>query len=248
LHRTKRLIDVVQGRITDDAIRAIDCFHALEAWMKLARDDDDDSRANRIEAAQRAQTLLEALEKNFDKESSAIVPTIIVPNDSFYNVVLQAYAVCGGGVSAAESATAMLRRWLENCRRQFGKQQSRYPEPDIRSFTTVMNSWAKSGSKKSGIPEETVLQWMEDWIHHDCQQLQAKDKSFPYHGRLMDDHTLSTLIHAWTQSGQSHASNGAMKKLKAAVDVKRSPSSEDRFQQVKLNTVVFGSVIHSFGL
>lgn len=110
--RSAHLEDVALGKVADNTVGMDDYVAALEGWMELARErtgpgeerGEVSSSWGGIAAARRSRSLLLALERYLDPETST--PTGWRPTSYFYEVVLQVYAVCGRGVVAAREAEA----------------------------------------------------------------------------------------------------------------------------------------------
>lgn len=237
--RTRDLISLADSSETprDSPKRIDDYFDAIEAWMEFAQ------TGHGIVAAKQAQSILEALEKNIDDDKQ----TILVPKTSFYNVVLHAYAQCSSQ-EAAQASHALLERMIDRCRNYARKndasrQQRRHvpPEPSIKTFNIVINSWAKSDSKEAGGKAQSILQLIDDW-RHECDVAREVDPNFPYHGCFMTERTVASVISAW-----KHHEEGPERALALLKEAEEGVKNQDiRFSHVKLDTIVYNSVIQSW--
>ena len=256
--RSEHLADVAMGKavVTDTKkpVRIDTYDSVLEAWVELARDhayrgpEASSSTPRGIEAARHARALLQALETNLDPQTAT--STGLRPKASFYDLVLHAYAVCGGGHVAAMEAQELLDHMLENVR-AFGKtlppqSTQKYPEPSIRSYNIVLNCWAKAKSIDSGIRAEGVLALMDEW-RRECHVAFLHDPSFPYRGCYPTSTTVSSLILALAECHGLQIYERVMQLLQEVVEVQRNPSiSEHRFRDVRLEESLFNSVIASW--
>ena len=251
--RSARLEDVAIGKVADKTVGIQRYFKTLQAWMELAqhkpaRGPHKSSPPVGIEAARRARSLLHALEHNLDPQKAK--STVLRPNATFYDGVLQTYAVCGGGKVAAMEAQAVLEHMLENARAALQGQTSRlnpeYPEPSVKSFNIVLNCWAKAKCEDSGIRAEGLLSLMDEW-RRDCHEALQRDPSFPYRGCYPTATTLSTLIYALTESHGLPFHERAWDLLQEVLEAQRNPSmSGHRFCNVRLDAALFNSVIVSW--
>ena len=261
--RSAYLKEVARGRVADHTVRIKDYHAALEGWMKLARGgtggrgknkgeiSSSSSASGGIAAARGAKSLLRALEHNMHNPEMASPSTVLRPTATIYDVVLQVYAVCGGGVVAAKEAQALLDNMLENARAATlptlpRRWNPHFPEPSVSSYNIVLNCWARAGSKDSGIRAEEVFARMEEW-RNDCHVALQRDPSFPYRGCYPTTETLSSLFYALTKSKALNAPDRAWQLLQEVVEVQRNPSmSEHRFRDVRLDPWLFNTVTLSW--
>ena len=200
-------------RCKDKTLDVEDCFLAMEVWIEDAKDRSSSRYSGNISAARRAEEILDALEANrswsFGSTSGSnrsSQPTVLIPiRSSFYDVVLQCYAVCGGGQTAAESAESLLDRMLNQCRRARLAMESTTnrvvvprpppPEPTTKTFNIVINTWSKSGADNAGLKAEVVLSKMRQW------KLECDDKTTNdyYVGSLPNVLTWLSLMNAWSR-------------------------------------------------
>ena len=249
--RTGHLKDVAIGKVTDKTVRLEDYFEALEAWRELAREihrEHMKSLPGGIPAARRARALLKALEHNLEPRRKK--STVLRPTASFYNVVLQAYAVSGGGQVAATKAEELLDHMLANARAALHERPPRLtaviPEPSIESYYIVMNCWAKTKCKDSGIRAERVLTRMDEW-RRDCHVALQNDPSFPYQGCYPTTDIVCSLIYALAGSRDTNALDRALQLMKEVAEAQRITSiPKHRFQKVRLKPDWIHSVIASW--
>jgi hypothetical protein len=151
--RTEKLIAVISSPTSEDRrqVSEDDCYNVLEAWMELAKEEHG------LQAASRARTLLDQMEA-----------ASFIPKTSFYDVVLQAYAVSRGLQPAADGAQNLLERMLSRCREyrdDENREQHRRPppEPTTKTFNIVVNCWSKSEAPQAGHQAEQVYAAMQTW-------------------------------------------------------------------------------------
>ena len=73
-----------------------------------------------------------------------------ITSTPYYDVVLQAYAVCNGGKAAAVQTEGILLHMLDKCRNYLVKETTKKkkdrvtkpPEPTLKTFNIVLNCWA----------------------------------------------------------------------------------------------------------
>ena len=247
-----RLKDVAIGKLKNHTIRIDDYFDALEAWMELAGDEYCGPKAppppRGMEAARHALSLLQSLERNLDPATAT--SAVLRPTVSFYDVVLQAYAVSGGGETAAMEAQALLEHMLKNARATGQVLAPRstpiFPEPSIKSYNTVLTCWARAHNNDTGPRAERVLARMDEW-RRDCHEARQTDPTFPYRGCYPTAFTVSSMINAWTASSGFRVHKRALQLLQEVVEAQRNPSMlEHRFCKVRLDPALFNSVITSW--
>jgi hypothetical protein len=137
--RTEKLIAAISSPTSEDRrqVSEDDCYNVLEAWMELAKEDQG------LKAATRARTLLDQMEA-----------ASFIPKTSFYDVVLQAYAVSRGLQPAADGAQNLLERMLSRCRKYRDEENHQHrgrppPEPAVKTFNIVINCWSKVNKASS---------------------------------------------------------------------------------------------------
>jgi pentatricopeptide repeat protein len=224
--RTEKLIAVISSPTSEDRkqLSEHDCFNVLEAWMEFAKDGQG------IQAAIKAQTLLDQMEK-----ASFIVNT----KTSFYEVVLQAYAVSRGLEPAAEAAQKLLERMLSRCRTYHENRQGKPPpEPMVKTFNIVNNCWAKSDTLQAGQRAEQVYAAMQAW-GKECKGLGLGS---PYHGCLPNSRSLNGVIIAWSKCRHAQAPERAMAILNRALEEQRLEVPD----AVLPNVVTFNTVIDTW--
>jgi hypothetical protein len=212
ISKTNELIDLVKNPVRAIAeagspITVHDCFHTLEAWMEYAMDEKT------IEAPLQAKRLLDTLERNtilrFD--------SVFVPKASFYEVVMQGFAVCNGGRNAAEHCQHILQNMIFQCRRysQESRSERRIPpvEPTIKAFNISINCWAKSGADDSGKHSEAVLELMGTW-KRECEE--SSDVSL-YVGCLPNGATFASIMDAWAKGDSGLAPHRTLSILKSLI-------------------------------
>lgn len=216
-NRTQELINLTPGSSEANRVRSDDLFDTLEAWMELS------GEGSGLSAAEQAQCLLQSLEANVGQS------TVLVPTLSFYEVVLQAYAVGRGRKPAAEAAEKLLVDLMERCRHESWPVQ-----PSVKCFNIVINCWAQSGASDAGKRAEEVLQMMDEWRRETNNEFWANER------------TISSVIHAWNRSGHVNGPERALALLQEAVEAKKDLSAGHRFHQVALDAIVFNSVLQTW--
>ena len=249
--RSAYLEDVAFWKLVDNTVCMDDYLAALKGWKKLAiegartgKDGKKASSSGGIAAARGARSLLQALERNMEHPEASTASALLHPDAHMYNVVLQAYAVCGGGVVAAMEAQALLDGMLEKARGTLQARPPQWtpnpPEPTIESFNIVLTCWGKASRNPCHRASvEAVLSRMEEWRRH-CHASLQRDPSIPYRGCYPTTTTLCELIYALNDPDR------AWQLLQEVVEVQRNPHtsiSEHRFHNVRLEPVLFKSVI-----
>lgn len=234
LRKTRTLIRDATSSTTTTT-KADECYNTLEAWIKVAEDSSD------LRAAHYAESLLAALEGNLQRR----IRTVFVPKQSYYEVVLQAYAVSKGKRQAAESAENVLDRMIALCKDYVDNSESEGSgvspcEPSIKAWNIAINCWAKSGDLESGRRAESILKKMEDWKSF-CNAHRLIAKDFPYSGCLPTERTVTGVLDAWSRSRHRHAPENASKLLHSVIESQRI--GEARYKDVKLDAAVFNSCI-----
>jgi hypothetical protein len=178
---------------------------------------------------------------------------------SFYNVVLQAYAVSGAKREAAISAQALLQHMIDKCRDYIVRQQAeeqnqqaaaaassiaqyrvRLPpppfEPIDRSYNIVINCWAKSGERDAGFKAQEIINLMNEW-RSECtnrlRQGQASSSSSSYYYRASQPNeiTIVSAIDAWSRSRHPGAPEKAMKLWNEGIQLRMEQQPQQQQQQ-----------------
>ena len=105
-------------------------------------------------ASERAEQLLAEMERSADPR---VRPTIVT-----WNAVLDCLAKAGGrqGAERAEELLRQLESRYEEAAAA-GREPGGVPRPNARSFNTVMNAWAKSGTEEAASKAVNILDLME---------------------------------------------------------------------------------------
>ncbi|GKY95313.1 hypothetical protein MPSEU_000493100 [Mayamaea pseudoterrestris] len=233
LRKTDQLIKDLKMASSSQNRRAEDYYHTLEAWIRISE------QRKTIDAAQHAERLLSALEKNLKGQRR----TVLVPHASYYDVVLQAYAVCGGRKEAAEAAERILGRMLILCQ-EFTQHSEGFVmrpcEPSTKSWNIAINCWAKSCDVDAGKMAERLFRKMVDWRSY-CSFRRLKNKQFSFRGWPPTERTLTGVLDAWSQSRHAHAPERATKLLNEVVESKRL--QDGRFTHIRLDAAAFNTCI-----
>jgi hypothetical protein len=196
-----------------------------------------------LQAATRAQTLLDHMEA-----------ASFIPKTSFYDVVLQAYAVSGGLQPAADGAQNLLERMLSRCRayrnvtpddneNPHGRPRPP-PEPTAKTFNIVINCWSKSDVPQAGNRAEQVYAAMQTW-GRECQSNRLEDDPHSphhYHGCLPNSRSLNGVLIAWSKCGHAQAPERAMAILNRALEEQRL----EVVDAVMPNVTTFNAVIDTW--
>jgi hypothetical protein len=233
--RTEQLIAVISSSPASEDRRQVsedDCYNVLEAWMELAKE------GHGLQAATRAQALLDQMEL-----------ASFIPKTSFYDVVLQAYAVSRGLRPAADGAQNLLERMLSRCQAYQNvpnKDEKHHgcppPEPTAKTFNIVINCWSKSEVPQAGHCAEQVYASMQTWAQ-ECQSNRLEDPhcSF-YRGCLPNSRSLNGVLIAWSKCGHAQAPERAMAILNRALQEQRLEVPD----AVQPNVTTFNAVIDTW--
>jgi hypothetical protein len=234
---TDKLISVISSPTSEDRrqVSEDDCYNVLEAWMEFAMEEHG------LQAATRARTLLDQMEKSS-----------FIPKTSFYDVVMQAYAVSGGLQPAADGAQNLLERMLSRCReyqkfKEDGndeKHRVRHPPaPEVKTFNIVINCWIKSDSPQAGHQAEQVYAAMQTW-GRECKSSRSENPHAPhrYHGCLPNSRSLNGVLIAWSKCGHVQAPERAMAILNRALEEQRLELPD----AVQPNVSTFNAVIDTW--
>lgn len=237
--RTEKLIAVISSPTSEDRrqVSEDDCYNVLEAWMELAKEEHG------LQAATRARTLLDQMEA-----------ASFIPKTSFYDVVLQAYAVSRGLQPAAEGAQNLLERMLTRCREyqnvKENEENHQYrrrppPEPSAKTFNIVINCWSKSEAPQAGYYAEQVYAAMQTW-GQECQSKSNRSENsqspYHYHGCLPNSRSLNGVLIAWYKCGHVQAPERAMAILNRALEEQRLEVPD----AVQPNLTTFNAVIDTW--
>ena len=180
-------------------------YAVLEAWMEISKD------GHGIRAPRQARGLLYSLEQRHN----TVLPT------SFYDVVLHAYALSRGGLEAATEAHNLLQHMIQLSR------SSKLKYPTIKTWNIVINAWAKSGVKDSGLRAEAILEELNSWNRH------LQEHALP----LVEptEVTMVSVIDAWARSRHSKAPERVLSLLDQSV---RSGKANSRAFNAVIQTLV----------
>lgn len=213
------------------------CFDVLEACMEVCKQTRD------INMAHQAHHLLAAMEEIFldetyNKGERGQSNRALVPTTSFFDVVLQSYAVCGGGREAAQAAQSILERMIDRCRYWIEAETilPPPPEPTAKTFNIVVNAWAKSRQREAGERAEKIVQMMNVW-NAECRQFTDETRPYEFKGATPDIRTLVPLVDAWSRSRHPKAPEQATSILLAAIEERK------RNKSFELNPILFHVVL-----
>jgi PPR repeat len=239
-------------------------FQVMEAWMERALLQ----LGNGMEAAERARSILDAIlpqRSLFLREYTAAGAVVnskaaflkFIVQASHYEVVLQAYAVSGGGLEAAERAESLVFQMIQACRAYMkqisyrkgsrGSIAPRPPEPTIKTFNILLNCWAKSGAYETADRVETLFQLMQQW-NKSCSTWALQHPKTIFTGCRPNERSLVCWIEAWTNSRPQEAPEVALRILREVMIATDSPQRDhyEKFQDVQLDVAVFNAVIYAW--
>lgn len=191
-----------------------------------------------VKAAELAQDILEEMERYTDICNSDQYTNMLMPNTVTYNAVLNCWAKCDGGAIAAENAEKVLTRMISrykyfndrNNTNTKRKLDTMAAKPDIISFHSVMDAWAKSGTKDAGSNTEQLFGLMT----------RLDDGK----GIVPSPQTYAIILDAWAGSGSKDAAERATFILDEMTLRLREKESSAHIEDVShLITPAFNSVI-----
>lgn len=199
-------------------------YQILEAWMEACLD------GHGIFAAQQGLFLLQAMEANFEKKTSAFY----TPSTSFYDIVFHSFASCQGGRFAAETVQLVLQRMLERAR-----LSRSYPQPTTKTFNIALNCWAKSNEYDAGLRAEELWQVLEVWH---CNNDNGKNRR--HYGCASNERTMATLVEAWGNSGHEETPQRVLHLLKQAT-IQLRPQKFHKNSPQLVNAIVFTNAVRA---
>ena len=242
-HLASRINGNTSGRII--ALNLNDVHNILEAWYQYAITSKSVSIGGSqmsIVAAEKAEALLSALEKNYDyfmsdpvnnyrslpgkSSKNTVLP--LVPDIVTYNLVCRVYASCDGGKDAAVRAESVLGRMIQR-RINYDSKKSNGddhlfpsklepPRPNQITFNTILNAWAKS--QNCGNECEQSFRNMERYSYSyerllSSQHVSKETLALRVHP---NSRSLSAVIEAWTNSNTEYGSDRAVAILETAIE------------------------------
>jgi hypothetical protein len=243
-HLTSKIQGTVSGQI--NSLNLTDIHALLDDWYRCAISSKSISIGGShmgIVAAEKAEALLSALEKNYDYlisdygerkqlvsmtlSKNSVLP--LVPDQATYNLVCRVYASCDGGKEAAIRAESILGRMIQ--RQVFHDAQksgiggtnnsilSKWvpPHPNNITFNTVLNAWAKS--ENCGNECEQSFRNMERYSYYYERLLTSQDLRNTA-ARMVKPNvrSLSAVVEAWTNSNMDYGSDRAVAILETAIE------------------------------
>ena len=237
-------------------------FQVMEAWMERSL-----QLANGIDSAERARSVLEAIlpQRDIFQREYTIAGKVINPKAAFlkhivqtshYEVVLQAYAVAGGGVPAAERAESLVSQMIQACRvymkqisyrKGQGYNNLRPPEPTIKTFNILLNCWAKSGAYEAADRVEALWELMDQW-NQSCTKWALQHPKYTYAGCRPNERSLVCWIEAWTHGRPQEAPEVALRILREVMIATDNPQLDqyEKYRDVQLDVAVFNAVIYAW--
>ena len=174
--RVAELCDIISNRNHPrrSTLHPESCFHVLQACMQT----------HSLVFAQKAADLL----KTMEKAGGAFKPI-----RSFYDTVLYAYAISGGGEPAARAATQLLQHMQA--------RNDPAAQPTVKTYNIALHAWAQSRYYRAGFEAHAIVESM------------TVEPNF---------RTLVTLVDAWGKSEHFQAATHVWKILGRAVDTART--------------------------
>ena len=222
--QSRKLMRVLEnkGPASKDDCHMDHFYEMLVNWMRYAERGDKNS----FQAAQEADILLQAMERNVDNRNKMAIN----PTTEFYCTVLQAFALCNGRRKAAEMAQTILHRMISR-KRDNPEHNFRRPNPSTKAFNIVLNCWKHCGEEDVGtMGDRLVYETM-----HELNQEHNRAWSKPC---FPDESTMTTLIGAWTTSRHPRAPERCMEILQEYID-------QSMERGVPLKRMVFHSTMYA---
>lgn len=229
---------------TKKPITLIHFDDAMNEWAEKCTPD----------AARRAEQLLVALEKNFDRVvNDPDYSTALIPNSISYNHVLRAFAQSDGGTKSAIKCDNILDRMLSRFTDENGVRddiiETKSPSVTTHTFNTCMHSWSKSKDPNAGINAERIFRKMERW-NYDVEKNSESRSHF--NDAQPNTRSLAIVIDSWANSNHEEAYDRILAIFYHAVDklsenkgeYNESGPSSYQVPVIPLNTVVFNSVLN----
>jgi PPR repeat len=237
-------------------------FHVMEAWMERALFQ----LGNGLEAAERARSILDAILPQrslfLRADTSALINSKAaflkyIVQTSHYEVVLQAYAVSGGGLVAAERAESLVFQMIQACRAYMkqisyrkgnrGNNLPRPPEPTIKTFNVLLNCWAKSGAYEAADRVEALWQLIEQW-NKSCSAWALQHPKVIYTGCRPNERSLVCWIEALTHGRPQEAPEVTLRVLREVMIASDNPQKDhfEKYRDVQLDVAVFNAVIYAW--
>lgn len=254
---------------TNNVIRLDDYFNVLEAWMEHAKSVHHNNQNNiitnsgstGIQAAHQARSLLDTMEQaaqnhsrqhrryRYDNNNTNATnksnTTMLAPTLSFYEVVLQAYATCDGGLEAAQQAQTILAFLLEQqqlhrlLREKQIQQDRRRLQPTTKTFNIVLNAWAKSHTRDAGHHAQRIYDHMLLVQQESPPTIPTEHSCYP------NARTIVTLMDAWNKSGHYEAADHVLALFQSTLESWQLDQHQQQQQEEEANTAVATDVADS---
>jgi len=202
-----------------------------------------------VDIAQLAQRILEQMEHFNNTPNSNM--RIYQPDIVTYNIVLNIWAKSDGGHFAAKNADHLLNRMISHYE-MYSKQIPNTTDkkhmrktppicPNMISFHSVMDAWAKSKTSRSGRKAEELFHRMIQFY----ENLQKNDKK-KHVEEVPNVRSYAIIIDAWANSGEKDAAERASFILDEIVMKTKNDQphiQQDNEPKIKPNVILLNSVI-----
>ena len=202
------LFELIQQQETNPnlKINSVTCDVCLKAWAKCGT----------FAGAERAEDILRRLEI---LQNAEVRPTV-----HSYGTVIHAFAICNGGVEAAERAEAILDRML-------AAKGTKAVRPDTVVFNSVIHALGMSNSAEAGEKAISLLEKMRE-LHNPKKGFDTKPDIVSYNSVL---------------AAISHSSDmNAAPKTEQVVKEMQEAYKKSKGKTPAPNTVSFNSVLHAW--
>ena len=196
--------------------------NAKEILAKLKNKSKIDGNANiqdkkcrlTVQDINTCLTKLSKSKENINKKTASLAQKILKqmeghsstsfylqPDRCTYNTVLNIFAKCNGGLTAAQDAEQILDGMIHRFQmsQENNTKKRKIPYPDTITFHCVMDSYAKCRSKDSAIQTQRILDRMITF-RNQCEFKQSIMKDLKPNVR-----TYSILVNAWANSDSDDA-------------------------------------------
>lgn len=173
-------------------------------------------------AAERAEGVLQRMEALYKSGDSEVTPTTVS-----YNAVIDAYSKCvqeEDSTAAGERAENILYHMEE----LYKSGENMNAKPNVRSYNTVINVWAKSRSMEGPRRAEDILGLIKNMVAQGDVSIQP------------DVHSFSTVINAWARSNEQNKAERSLNLLKEMKQL-----SKEGIKNVRPNVVAANAVMNA---
>jgi hypothetical protein len=205
-NETNALVQALEEKTTERSrITSQYCYQLLASWLAMTQE------SRQVDAARQAKHLIRKLEKH--GHGTSLEPTRL-----FYDLVLQAVAVCDPR-EAQEFLLDEMPRNLANA----------------KSFNICIDGWAKSRYSQAGENAEKLFGHLENLYNNHQDNAQKNSDLQP------NQRTLTGVLGAWANSGHPMAYERILAICQHAIQKQQQSESD----AVALDVVVFNTVLRS---